>query len=164
MKGCVYEIDEMMLLLICLLLRWICRSFLSVVLSFYDFFANLVEELINCVHVLISWGFNRELAIGHILLEVLREDCGYSSALCQITFAPNDDNEHFSRLALQMLVPLAELVERLLIIDSVAQHSNTGIVQEEVSQVVDRGVASSIPNIELHLVIANVDKFSIVLQ
>ena len=163
MKGCAYEIDEMMLLLIFLLLRWIYRSFLSVVLSFDDFFANLGEELINCVHVLISRGFNRELAIGHVLLEVLREDCGYSSALCQITFAPNDDNEHFSRLALQMFVPLAELVERLLIIDSVAEHSNTGIREEEVSQVMDGGITSSIPNIELHSMFVNVDKFSIVL-
>ena len=62
-----------------------------------------------------------------------------------------------------MLVPLAELVERLLIIDSVAEHSNTGICEEEVSQVVDRGVASGIPNIELHSMLVNVDKFSIVL-
>lgn len=62
-----------------------------------------------------------------------------------------------------MLVPLAELVERLLIIDSVAEHSNTSISEEEVSQVVDRGVASGIPNIELHSMLVNVDKFSIVL-
>ena len=93
----------------------------------------------------------------------MREDCWYSSALCQITFASNDDNEHLSRLAFQMLVPLAELVERLLIIDSVAEHSNTGIGEEEVSQVVDRGVASSIPNIELHSMLVHIDKFSIVL-
>ena len=92
------------------------------------------------------------------------EDCRHRSALCQITFAPDDDDEHISRFALQMLVPLAELIERLLIIDSIAEHANAGIGEEEVSQVVDGGIASSIPNVELNFMfVVNIDELSIVL-
>ena len=52
MKGCMYEIDDADAF--CGLFRWICRSFLSVVSSFDDFTADLGEELIDCMNVLIS--------------------------------------------------------------------------------------------------------------
>ena len=62
-----------------------------------------------------------------------------------------------------MIVPLAELIERLLIIDGVTEHSDASIGEEEVSQVVDGSITSSIPNIELHFMLINLDQLCIVL-
>ena len=53
MKGCLYEIDDAVAF--CVLFKsLICLSFLSVVSSFDDFLADLGEELINSVDVLVS--------------------------------------------------------------------------------------------------------------
>ena len=93
----------------------------------------------------------------------MSEDGGYGSVLGQITFAPDYDDEHLLVLALKMFVPLTELIERLLIIDGVTEHSDAGIVEEEVSQVVDGSITSGVPNIELNSLTINFDQLGIIL-
>ena len=66
----------------------------AVVSSFDDFAADCVEQLTYRIEVFAGRNFHRELAIGKFLLEVLSEDGGHGSVLGQITFAPDDDDEH----------------------------------------------------------------------
>ena len=138
-------------------------SFL-VILSIDDFTADLGEKLINRVDVLVRWGFNCKLAVGHVLLEVLCKDCGYGSVCGQITLASNDNNEHLLILALEVLIPFTELVKRLLIIDGVTENSNAGIGEEEVSKVMNGGVTSCIPNIQLHFLVVYLNELGVVLN
>ena len=62
-----------------------------------------------------------------------------------------------------MFVPLTELIERRLIIDGVAKHSDAGFIEEEVGQVVDLSITSGVPNIELHSLTINFDQLCIIL-
>ena len=63
-------------------------------------------------------------------------DTSRPSVRGQITFTTHDDNEHLLVLALQVLVPLAELVKRLLIIDGIAEDTDTCISQEQMRKIV----------------------------
>ena len=94
----------------------------------------------------------------------MREDSRNGSISGQVAFASDDNNEHLVLLALKVIVPFAKLVKRLLIINGVAEDSDTGISKEEVSKVVDRSITSCIPNIELEFVLVDLDELSVVLN
>ena len=130
-------------------------SFLSVVTFFNNFTADLGEEPIHWVYVILRWHFHYDLAIRHFLLEVLRVECWHSSAQCQITFCSNDDGKYLFRFVFHILIPLTELVEWLPIINSVDEYYNTTIFEEEMSQVMNNSIASTIPNIELQSISIN---------
>ena len=161
MKGCLNEIDDAVAFVrdICL---WIW-SLLSVISSFDDFAADLGEKLIYRMNVLIGRSFNCEFAIWYILREVLRENFRYGSVPSKVTLASHDDDEHLWLLALKMIVPLTKLVERIFIIDGIAEDSNSSIFEEEVSQVVDGCITSSIPNIKLNFLIVYCDELCVIL-
>ena len=144
--------------------REIERSFLCVKLTIDNFAANLVEKLIYSVNVLIGRGFNGELAVGHVLPQVLCKDCWDGSICGQVTLASNNDNKHLLLLALQVIIPLAQLVKGLLIIDGIAENTDTGVSEEEMGKVVDRGITSCIPNIQLDFMLVHLDQFGVVLN
>ena len=63
-----------------------------------------------------------------------------------------------------MVIPLLELIKRLFIIDGIAEDTDTSIVEEKVSEIMHRGVARCVPNIQLHLVLVDLDQLGVVLD
>lgn len=73
----------------------------------------------------------------------------HSSVLGQILLAAHNHDEHVLVGVFQVLGPLVEVIERLFIIDGVAEHANSRVLEEEMCEVVNRLVASGIPNVQL---------------
>ena len=66
--------------------------------------------------------------------------------LLQIAFVAHQDEDHLVLARLQVLVPLLNLLERQLTINSVNQDAALHVFHEQMGQIVDLVVSCSVPD------------------
>ena len=119
----------------------------------YDLTTHLIKKLLDCIDILEGWRLDCELAIRNIFFKFLGENGGHGPVRGQITLATNDDYKHIFLTIFQMFSPLVQLIKWVLIINWVAEDAHLSIPQEKMSQIMDLGFTSCVPNVELKLMI-----------
>ena len=126
------------------------RSDLHIVAFVDDGFTNLLEKILNSLDVLIGTRLDRDLTVGHFLLQAVLVVLWHRSIVCQILFVSDHDTKH-ALLVFDMLSPIKELIVGSLVVNRVAQHGTSGAFHEEMRNIVHLGITCSIPNAKSQL-------------
>ena len=117
----------------------------------YNELPDLLEQVLNRCHIIVGWSFCEHDAPISDLLLLLSKGERHGPLTCQVTFVPDEDQVEFLVSLLQMMQPVLQLLKTLLGRDAVAEHSNLGVPQEQMRQVVHAWIAGRVPDIQLQL-------------